>query len=114
MMEKLIAYFQSAHLYYAWALMGSWLVAYPIAWAMAKNGGSQRTILFHCRRAWAVALALHALFVTGLTVKWLLDYGYFPGFWGYFPWYLGMWMVDLYFIFAALSSLRRVESYSQS
>lgn len=111
---KLKAYLVSPHLHFAWALVLLYLLVFGLAYLLARAGRSDRTILFRCRRAWAVALILHALFVTSLTIKWLLDYGYFPSFWSYFPWYLGMLIVDGYLIAAAMTSLGRFASYSQS
>jgi hypothetical protein len=107
-------YFGSDYMQYAiWLILAGYVAAYILAFSLARFSGTDRTILFHCRRAWVVALVVHALFVTGFTIRWFLLYGIFLSFWSYFPWYLGMLIVDAYFIFVGIISIDRYASYQQ-
>jgi ABC-type antimicrobial peptide transport system permease subunit len=111
--SKLRAYFGSGYLEYAlWLILLGYILAYAVAFLLSRAGRSDRTILFRCRRAWSVALLVHLLAVTGVAVKWIAQYGYFRSFWLYFPWYLGMFIIDTYIIAAGLLAIDRISTYN--
>ena len=113
-LNHLKAYFGSGYLEYAlWLLLLGYALTYAVAFLLARAGRTDRTILFRCRRAWAIALLVHLLAVTGVTIKWFAQYGYFASFWSYFPWYLAMLILDAYVIAAAVLTIDHFASYQQ-
>lgn len=112
LLSRLKTYLASDYLRYAWCLLVfGYAMAYAIAYLIARAGHSDKTLLCRCRRAWAIALIFHALVVAGTTIKWITEYGYFPSFWLYFPWYIGMLLIDGFVIVASLSSADRFTTY---
>ena len=111
-LNQLKDYFVSGYLAHAlWLLFLGYGATYALAFLLARTGGTDRTVLFRCRRAWAIALLLHCLATTGVTIHWFLQYGYFHSFWSFFPWYLGMFILDVYLIVMTLMTIDRVANY---
>lgn len=112
-LAALKAYFGSGYLEYALWLFVGYLIAYGLAVLLARAGPTHRTIIFRCRWAWAIAVTVHVLIVTGVTIKWYYQYGYFHSFWSYFPWYLGMLLLDVYIVASAVLQIDRFASYQK-
>jgi len=110
--SALEAYFTSEYLKFAiWLLLLGYLLAYGLAFLLARAGGTDQTILFRSRRAWAIAMLVHLLAVIGFTIKWFLLYGIFKSFLYYIPWYVAMMIFDCFVMVNAFVSIHRVSNY---
>lgn len=113
-LKTTIPFLKSDYLTYFWWLMLGYVLCYGIAAMLAHAlSKSDYTILYRCRKAWAIAFLVHTLFAAGVAGYWYYQNGIFASFGSFFPFYLALILVDVSAMFGMFSSLRHYVNYHQ-